>query len=81
MTGYRNLQKALLYALLQPVDELKKLQDEQNFSKLMVVQEELKTMPFNDIWDAYCERCGKPKDGEWFAEVERYEREVLSKRG
>ncbi len=46
----------------------------------MVVQEELKTMPFNDIWDEYCERCGKPKDGEWFEEVERYEREVLSKR-
>ena len=81
VTGYRNLQKALLYALLQPVDELKELQDEQNFSKLMVVQEELKTMPFNDVWDAYCESCGKPKDGEWFEEIERYERVVLSKRG
>ena len=47
----------------------------------MVVQEELKTMPFNDVWDAYCESCGKPKDGEWFEEIERYERVVLSKRG
>ena len=81
VTGYRNLQKALLYALLQPNKELKKLQDEQNFSKLMVAQEELKTMPFGEVWNEYCERCQKPKDGEWFEEVERYEREVLSKRG
>ena len=81
VTGYRNLQKALLFALLQPTEELKELQDSQSFSKLMVVQEELKTMPLNDVWDRYCEYCGKPRDGEWFAEVERYEREVLSKRG
>ena len=79
--GYRNVQKALLFALLQPTDELRKLQDEHNFSKLMVAQEELKTMPFNEIWDEYCARCGKPLDGEWFPEVERYEREVLSRRG
>ena len=81
VTGYRNTQKALLYALLQPVEELKKLQDDQNFSKLMVVQEELKTMPFNEIWDEYCKRCDKPLDGQWYDEIERYEREVLSKRG
>ena len=80
VTGYRNLQKALLYALLQPVDELKKLQDEQNFSKLMVVQEEMKTLPFGEAWNEYCASCGKPADGKWFAEVERYEKEVLSKR-
>lgn len=81
VTGYRNVQKALLFALLQPTAELKKLQDEQNFTKLMVVQEELKTLPFNEIWDEYCKRCNKPKDGVWYKEVERYEREVLSKRG
>lgn len=81
VTGYRNLQKALLFALLQPVEALRQLQDKQNFTKLMVAQEELKTMPFNDIWDEYCVRCGKPKDGEWFGEVERYESEVLARRG
>lgn len=81
VVGYRNVQKALLFALLQPTEELKKLQGEQNFSKLMVVQEELKTMPFNEIWNEYCRVCNKPLDGEWYKEVERYEREVLSKRG
>ena len=73
MTGYRNLQKALLFALLQPVDELKALQDAGNFTKLMVAQEELKTLPFGEIWDEYCRRCSKPVDGEWFGEIEAYE--------
>ena len=79
-TGFRNLQKALMYGMLQPQEELTKLQNEGNWTKLMVVQEELKTMPFGEIWDEYCRSCGKPVDGEWFAEVEKYEAEVLSKR-
>ncbi len=81
VTGFRNLQKALLFALLQPNAELKKLQDESNFTKLMVMQEELKTMPFGDVWNEYCRSCGKPEDGQWFPEIERYEKDVLSKRG
>ncbi|MBQ1477949.1 MAG: L-rhamnose isomerase, partial [Erysipelotrichaceae bacterium] len=81
VTGYRNVQKALLYALLQPNEELKRLQDEGNFSKLMNEQEFFKTMPFGDIWDEYCRRCFRPTDGEWYIEAENYEREVLSKRG
>ena len=80
VTGYRNLQKALLFALLQPNDELKKLQDGGDLTKLMVVQEELKTLPFGEVWDEYCRRCGKPADGEWFQEIETYEREVLEAR-
>ena len=80
VTGFRNLQKALLFALLEPNAELKKLQDEGNWSKLMVMLEEQKTMPFGEIWDEYCRSCGKPVDGEWFAEIEKYEAEVQSKR-
>lgn len=81
VTGFRNLQKALLFALLQPDAELTKLQNEGNFTKLMVISEELKTMPFGDIWEEYCRVCGKPADGLWFDEIEKYEAEVLSKRG
>lgn len=80
VTGYRNLQKSLLFALLQPYMELKKLQDEGDFSKLMVLQEELKTLPFGEIFDEYCRRCGKPVDGTWYAEIERYEKTVLEAR-
>ena len=80
VTGFRNLQKCLLFGLLQPNAEMTKLQDEGNWTKLMVVQEELKTMPFGEIWDEYCRRCGKPADGEWFAQIEQYEADVQSKR-
>ncbi len=81
VTGFRNLQKALLFALLEPRNILKKLQDEGNFTKLMVMLEEEKTMPFGDVWDEYCKICGKPLDGTWFTEVETYEETVQSKRG
>ena len=80
VTGYRNLQKALLFALLQPNEELKALQDSGDLTKLMVLQEELKILPFGEIWDEYCRRCGKPADGEWFTEIETYEKEVLEAR-
>ena len=81
VTGFRNLQKCLLFALLQPNSELKKLQDEGNWTKLMVMQEELKTMPFGDVWEEYCRVCGKPVDGQWLPQIEAYEQEVQSKRG
>ncbi len=80
VTGYRNFQKALLFALLQPTDALKSLQDKGDFTRLMVLQEECKTLPFGDVWDEYCRRCGKPADGEWFQEITRYETDVLSRR-
>ena len=81
VTGFRNIQKALLFALLQPNGELKALQDSGSFTKLMVVQEELKTAPIGDVWAEYCRRCGVPQDGQWFGTVEKYEADVLSKRG
>ena len=80
VTGFRNLQKALLFALLQPNEMLKKLQNEGNFSKLMVLQEEQKTLPFGDVWNEYCSRCERPADGEWFREIEDYEKNVLEAR-
>jgi L-rhamnose isomerase len=70
------MQKALLYALLQPHEELKKLQDTLNFTKLMVWQEELKTLPFGAVWDEYLRRQNCPGD-QWFSAVEKYEAEVL----
>ena len=43
--------------------------------------EEMKTMPFGDIWEHYCTTQGVPaNDEEWFAEIKKYEDEVLSKR-
>ncbi len=79
-TGLRNMQKALLFALLQPNAEMKALQESNNMTKLMTVQEEVKTFPFGEVWDYYCEACGAPAGMKWFEEVEKYEAEVLSRR-
>ena len=79
--GFRSWQKALLFALCPPNEQLKKLQDNNDFSRLMIMQEKLKTMPFSDVWEEYCKACGVASDEEeWYAEVEKYEKEVLSKR-
>ena len=78
VVGFRNLQKALLYALCTP--DLTAAQNAGDFTALMVMQEELKTMPFGEIWAEYCRHCGAPNDGEWYAQVKQYENEVLSQR-
>ena len=79
-TGYRNVQKSLLFALLQPNEELKKLQDTSDFTSLMAEQEALKVLPFGDVWNEYCRVCGAPEENGWLKEAKRYEADVLSKR-
>ena len=78
--GFRGWQKALLYALCTPNDKFTKLQDENNLTKLLVMQEEIKTLPFGDVWQEYCAREGVSGDVSWYEEVEKYEHEVLLKR-
>ena len=78
--GARNMQKALLNALLLPNDKLADYQTKADFTKMLAMNEEFKTFPFGDIWDEYCEREGVPVGTDWIREVEKYEAEVLSKR-
>lgn len=80
VTGMRNMQKALLFALLRPDSYLAKLQEDRNFTELMVVQEGLKSYPFGDVWNYFCQMNGVPEKEEWFDEVMKYEKEVLLKR-
>lgn len=77
VVGMRNMQRALLYALLTPNQRLKELQDSGNYMELMVMQEELKTYPFGDVWNHFCSRYGVPKQGGWMKKVRAYEEEVL----
>ena len=79
--GLRNVQKALLMALLEPSDDLRVMQDADNWTELMVRAEEAKTLPFGDVWEEYCHRAGVAADGEWFEDIKKYEKEILSKRG
>ena len=77
--GFRSWQKALLSALCTPAEELKTLQDDANWTEVMIRQEKMKMMPFGDVWAEYCRQCGTDDDA-WFDEVMRYEKEVLSAR-
>ena len=78
--GTRNMQKALLYALLQPNDRLKSLQDNNEFTELMMLQEEIKTLPFGAVWEFWCSQEGVPPDEGWFDQIKAYEKEVLANR-
>lgn len=79
VVGERNMDKALLYALLQPNDTLKKMQDEANFTEQMVLQEEMKTLPCGDVWEEYLRR-NNFAGADWFEKVRDYERKVLKER-
>ncbi len=78
--GMRNMQKALLYALLSPNKQLAQLQEEGKLTQLMMQQEEMKTYPMGDVWNYFCEKNGVPVGEKWFEDCEKYEQEVLSKR-
>ena len=78
--GARNMEKALLYALLEPNEYMQKLQNEGRFSELLMLQEEIKTCPFGDVWEHYCEQQGVPVNEAWFSQVQEYESTVLSAR-
>ena len=78
VTGERAMQKALLYALLLPNARLKKLQDEGNFTRLMVEQEGAKMLPFSDVWAEYLQREGLTEN--YYDEIASYEESVLKER-
>ncbi len=78
--GMRNMQKALLSALLTPYEDFSKLQEGGSYTELMALQEELKLYPVGDVWNYFCETNNVPEKEDWFADVEKYEKEVLLKR-
>ena len=78
--GTRNMQKALLRALLTPFDTLKNAELAGDYTTRLALFEELKTYPFADVWDHFCEISGVPVRERWLNEVKKYEKEVLSAR-
>ena len=78
--GSRCMLKALLMALLEPADRLKKLEEAGDFTSRLALMEEHKTLPSGAVWDFYCEQVGVPAGATWLADVKAYERDVLSKR-
>ena len=78
--GTRNMQKALMYALLEPTEKLRKLEVEGDYTSRLALLEEYKSYPFAAVWDYYCEKNNVPVRDAWLAEVKKYEADVLSKR-
>ncbi|MEJ2597586.1 MAG: L-rhamnose isomerase [Anaerolineales bacterium] len=79
--GARNTLRALLLALLEPHDLLNRLEIEGDFSQRLALQEELKAMPANAVWDYYCMQKGVPVGLAYMQTIKDYERRVLSERG
>jgi L-rhamnose isomerase len=78
--GTRNMLKALLMALLEPFDELKKLEQRGNYTQRLALLEEMKALPWAAVWDSYCMQKLVPAGMNWIGEVKQYEEAVLSKR-
>ncbi|PLR44401.1 L-rhamnose isomerase [Chimaeribacter arupi] len=78
--GTRNMKKALLRALLEPTDQLKKLEQDGDYTGRLALLEEQKSLPWQAVWDVYCQRHGAPVGSQWLEAVRGYEQSVLAQR-
>lgn len=78
VTGQRSVQKGLLYALLLPHEEMKLAQERGEFTRLMYLQECVKTLPFGGVWEEYLRRQNLTDD--YFTQVMEYEKGILEER-
>ena len=78
--GMRNMQKALLAAMLTPYAKLAEYQNKGDFTAMFALNEEYKTYPMTAVWDKFCETLGAPVREVWFPIIRAYEDEVLAKR-
>lgn len=80
VVGARNMLRALLIALVEPTSTLQKYEATDDFTSRLVLQEEIKALPFGAVWDYYCLTRNVPVGLDWLDEVRTYERNVLSHR-
>jgi L-rhamnose isomerase len=72
--------RALLLALLAPIERLKLFETHGDFTSRLALMEEAKSLPFGAVWDYYCEQNNAPVGESWLGEVKAYEKNVLSNR-
>ncbi len=80
VVGTRAAQQSMLFALLEPRELLLGYEEEQRFFERLAVLELAKTKPFGAIWDYYCLKHEVPVAQDFIAEIQRYEKDILSKR-
>ena len=78
--GTRNMQKALLRALLEPTAQMKQLELDGDYTARLAYLEELKTMPWQAVWEEFCRRQNVPGGLGWLDEVRAYEKSILESR-
>jgi L-rhamnose isomerase len=78
--GVRNMQRALLVALLEPSAQMKAFEREGDFTSRLALQEALKTLPAGAAWDYFCLQHDLPVDTGFMAEIKAYEAAVLAHR-
>ena len=80
VTGTRCMLKALLLALLEPTDKLRRMENAGDYTSRLAMLEELKTLPFGAVWDYYCQKQDVPAGLDWLKVVRDYEARVTSLR-
>lgn len=76
VVGTRNMQKAVLRALLIPLDRLRSAEDALDFTGRFVFTEELKDLPYGRVWDEFCTRMNCPSGLHLIDQLERYQSAV-----
>ena len=78
--GLRNADRALLTALLEPTELIKKAERDGDFGLRLALSEEAKALPSSAVWDYLCLSRGIPVGEDWINEVKAYEKNVLENR-
>jgi len=78
--GSRNMLRALLLALVEPTQQLKKMETAGDTTGRLALLEELKGMPFGAVWDYICRRQGVPVGMAFMEEIREYEKREMFKR-
>ena len=78
--GCRATQKAFIQALLEPSALLNSYEENGQYFERLALQEELKSMPWQAVWDYYCFLNDVPVGENYISEIQKYEQTVTSKR-
>ncbi|WP_225181561.1 L-rhamnose isomerase [Pectobacterium aroidearum] len=78
--GTRNMKKALLRALLEPTETLRKLEQNGDYTARLALLEEQKSLPWQAVWEHYCQRHDVIPGSEWLQQVRQYEETILTQR-
>ena len=80
VVGARATKKALLLALLEPTDQLRRFEADGDLGSRLALLEEAKSMPFGEIWNEFCRRQNVPAGFAWMDTVRKFEASVLAAR-